>query len=384
MKNFFSRLLHTIIVFLSITPYIASTTILTKPDISFVIADIKYNKGTLKILEMGEGPRSYFKGHEQLYGEGKIWQSLWEYLKTFKLPIWYVGEELTTPHKQKQIAHDDLYNMGGQCFSSINHLKKNSVFKERMNKKITNFGNNVSDYQGIIIVRRYKNRRTEVETFKREYPNFIYLDDAVCNHVNNKHKTSLAFNRAGLDHYRPRWNVYSKLYTSELSDKIAADLTTDTFVIKPVNSANGWGIIMTHRTELDQTLNLILNHKELCAQSKDRSFNQWAQDRNNTFLIEEYVASQPLKIDTKLFDPTLRMIFVLHYDQQKIGMHFLGSYWKLPELALDEKGSFTKKHKSKIIPYKQSSEKVSLEDEKEVQTILRSIMPILYEHMLKD
>lgn len=79
----------------------------------------------------------------------------------------------------------------------------------------------------------------------------------------------------------------------------------------------------------------------------------------------------------------LRMIFILHHDQGKNNIHFLGSYWKLPGIYLIEHGSLTKKHKSKINPQKQSSEKIKLHDEKTVQTILQSIMPTLYDYMLE-
>ena len=381
-KNYFTALIFTL-SFLIPFFILCNTPIHKKPDITALIADIKYNQGKIKILELGEIPRSNFTGHVKLYGDGKIWHNLWNHLTTFGLPIWYVGETLDTVGKHRQIASETLYNIGGKTFSTINQLKEDPLFINHMHKKIVGNGDKISDYHGIIIFRRYKNKQTEIETLKKECPNFIYLNEAAAKHVNNKHKTSLAFNATQLNEYRPQWEVYTKNFACELSDKISADFTTDTLVIKPVNCANGWGVIITHKKRLNATLNLILNYPDVCATIPDRSFSQWAHDRNNTFLVEEFIESQPLSVNNNLYDPTLRMIFMLHHDQGKSDMHFLGSYWKLPELALNEHGSLTKKHKSKINPKKQSSEKVSVHDEEKVQTILRSMMPTLYDYMLE-
>lgn len=376
---------HVFIVLLTllttITPLLITCN--NKADISAIIADIKYNQGTLKILELGGVPSSNFTGHEKLYGEGKIWENLWIHLASHGLPIWYVGEELNSIQKQKQIAYETFYALGGKCFSSILQLKSDPIFKEHMNKNLKGNGDDLSDYHGIIVFRRYKNKQNEIDSLKKECPHFIYLNDAVAKHVNNKHKTSLVFNEAHLNDYRPQWEVYTKKFNHELSDKIAKNFTPNLLVIKPLNCANGWGVIITNKRSLNATLNLILNYQEVCATISDKSYSQWAQDKNSTFLIEEFVESEPLKVDDKTFDPTLRMIFALTHNKGISNIEFLGSYWKLPALSLEEKGSLTQKHKSKIIPNKQSSEKVSTDHELSVQSTLRSIMPRLYRCMLK-
>ena len=59
-------------------------------DISFCIADIKFDGKNIKICELGQGSRSRFKGYDALYGKGKVWTAFWEYLAKFQKPFWIV------------------------------------------------------------------------------------------------------------------------------------------------------------------------------------------------------------------------------------------------------------------------------------------------------
>ena len=103
------------------------------------------------------------------------------------------------------------------------------------------------------------------------------------------------------------------------------------------------------------------------------------------FLIEEYAPSKPVTLGGKQFDATLRMVFVLDYDQvaNEINLTFLGDYWKLPEKALDEEGTLTERHKSKIVTNRESSIEVDPQDRLVVMNILGGALPKLYLKMIE-
>ncbi|MCA9508924.1 MAG: hypothetical protein KC505_10935, partial [Myxococcales bacterium] len=62
-------------------------------DVSFCMADVKFDGENLKILEFGDCAESMFTGYNTLYGKGAVWAEFWRYLKKFRVPIWYVGKQ---------------------------------------------------------------------------------------------------------------------------------------------------------------------------------------------------------------------------------------------------------------------------------------------------
>lgn len=355
-----------------------------KPDISIMIADLKYNKGEIKILEFGEGTKSCYKGYDNLYGEGKIWNKFWKLLGKYELPIWYIGRPPVTEQRKQKMAYKTFYKIGGMACANLIELENHSIFKKLKNYPIRNQGKNISDYNGIIIFKQYRGQKEQIKKFKSKYSNFIFIDQAVNPFVNNKFNTSKLFKKTGLNNFRPAWNVYPKLYTSTLAQKITNDLNTQTVVIKPLNSANGWGVIITNKDQLDKMLNLIINKSQQLKKHPDKTYKQWFRDRNAMFLVEQYVPSQVITIEDKEYDPTMRVVLFLEYNNQEIVMKILGTYWKLPELSLHEKGSLTKKHKSKVSKERTSSATVQKHDYLHVKDSFETFMPILYAHMLKD
>lgn len=77
------------------------------------------------------------------------------------------------------------------------------------------------------------------------------------------------------------------------------------------------------------------------------------------------------------------MVFCLHYDEGKIFLTFLDGYWKLPSCALEERGTLIEKTKSKIVPYKPSSTRISQEDMKNSQELFQKVLPLVYLKMLQ-
>jgi len=353
-----------------------------KPDISMIIADLKYTNGVIKILEFGEGTKSCFKGYNKLYGTGKIWRKFWHKLHEYGLPIWYVGRPPTSEEQQKTLAYETLVSKGGMFCANLVELQNQLIFKALKHKAIRNKGQAISDYNGIIIFKRFRGQKDQIQSFKKKHPNFIYIDHAVKPFVNNKYNTSQVFQQTNLNTFRPTWKVYPKQYSSTLAKKIINDLGSQTVVIKPLNSANGWGVIIVTHDQLDEILDLIINRPHILKNHPDRTFKQWSRDPNKNFLVECYEPSNIITIEGKDYDPTMRVIFALEYDNQKISITWLGSYWKLPEISLSEEGTLTKKHKSKINKERTSSAIVNSHDYCMVKTHFNQIMPTLYTHML--
>ena len=99
-------------------------------------------------------------------------------------------------------------------------------------------------------------------------------------------------------------------------------------MIKPLNAFKGSGIIITHASNLDDHLRNILpmekrSKKIRSTTSVSDAEKYWLKDKNQNFIVEEYEASQPIEVESNLYDPTMRMVFTLHYDEGKIHLTFL-------------------------------------------------------------
>ncbi len=338
-------------------------------DISCLIADIKFDGKKCKILEFGEITKSYFKGHEILYGTGKIWQTFWQHLAHYKLQVWYLGRELVTQQEQETVQFKKFLQAGGRYASTFDLLKQHKAFK--------------SDVESIIIQRKYKAPERIARSFKQRNPQAILLNQASRAFVSNKLKTSKLFDEEFLEEYKPQWKHYEKHYSKTLATKIAHDFPNhETLVIKPLNSANGFGVIITTKQNLDRTLKRIFSKKYKGKRNKAERY--WKNDTNRLFLVESFERSKYLTIKNKHYDPTLRVIFVIDNYFGPIQINYLGSYWKLPMYALEDEGTLTEKHKSKISLGNACSVQVSDEDFEAVTQHLDVVLPIIYEKMLRS
>lgn len=351
------------------------------PDIAFLIADLRWNNGSLKILEFGEGPQSYFQGFDELFGTGTIWKSFWKYLKPFKLPIWYVGKIPSTPKKMKQFAFDDFLSDGGRTIPSLEDLKHDPYFQHIVSKPATAHNrHHINHFRGILVFSNHDYPNWYAQSlihFKKQYPDFLVINDAATPHVNHKYRTSLLFDNQ-LRVFRPSWIRCSKQYSSNLADQILQSLNTPIVVIKPLNSANGWGTIIVQAENLDETLKKIVTQKELLKTHSDPSWSHWAKDGHRHFLVEEFVSSHPVDFAGKQFDGTMRVVFILKYEQGNIDISYLGACWKLPKRSLDQTGSLMEHHKSGY-----GSAPVNPRDVEDVESVLNNLLPQLYKKMLQ-
>jgi hypothetical protein len=188
-----------------------------------------------------------------------------------------------------------------------------------------------------------------------------------------------------LSTFKPKWGSYEKVYSKDLAAKIADDLQCDIFVIKPRGEFLGKGVIITQRKDLDEVLYYIITKEGTLAKSKDKAYAVWKQDSFSSFIVEEFVASDPLSIPhlgDKKYQPTMRVAFLLVYNKQRHNVHFLGGYWKTPSLSLDEDGDFMKKNKDVCkTPYYCAVDASTMEL---VQNELRVALPLLHSKMLQS
>lgn len=183
---------------------------------------------------------------------------------------------------------------------------------------------------------------------------------------------------------KPRWGNYKKIYSKELASKIAHDLKCDTFVIKPRGQFLGNGVIITKREDLDETLWYIITKQGLLADSKDPAYTAWKKDSFDSFIVEEFVASDPIVIphlENKVYQPTMRVAFLLVYDKQCHHVHFLGGYWKTPLLSIDEENDFMNKNKDICKPPYYYA--VDAKTMQAVQAQLSVALPLLHSKMMQ-
>ena len=154
-------------------------------------------------------------------------------------------------------------------------------------------------------------------------------------------------------------------------------------VIKPFSAFKGDGVIIVSREDLDDTLSYILNPSSSLKKNPDRSYHHWYYNQDTKFLVEEFVTADPMPVphlDNQLYSPTIRAVYMLCYDQQKISTQFLGGYVSLPCRALSEEGTLNEHHKSICeLPFYCKADPSVMH---EVETCLNEILPILYAEML--
>jgi hypothetical protein len=156
------------------------------------------------------------------------------------------------------------------------------------------------------------------------------------------------------------------------------------FVIKPRGAFLGNGVIIVAKEDLNETLNYILNKSDALAKDTDGSYSYWQKDRFDSFLVEKYYPSDPVQVeaqDGKLFEPTMRVAFILIYDNKIIDFRFLGGYWLLPNKAIDEPASLNEQKKAYCkVPFFTKVSDTVLE---EVRQQLAATLPLLYQKMLE-
>lgn len=350
--------------------------------LAMLIADLKIDAtGRMCILELGEGPLSYFKGHDALFPKGLIWRRLWEYLAQKNVPIWYVGDARRAKQESEMIDAEAFQKLGGVFCKSLHELEASMLFKNTIART---HSNNIAQ-AGFVLLRHHSTNTAMRNYFKKKYPEIILINDSARQFVSSKFMTNLLFaNDPRLKKFRPNCKTYDKEYSTELVKAIHKDFAQDNMVvIKPLNGANGWGVIITNHKELDNELKKILLNKKALKDLGDTTYAYWYNDKNQHFIVESFIPSKPIISKKQEFDATMRQAFIIESNPAGIEVTFIGSYWKLPAASIKSKCSLTEIHKSNIKAGTTPSAKVSLEDDLAVQVELSIALPILYTKMLQ-
>lgn len=243
--------------------------------------------------------------------------------------------------------------------------------------------NDISSYQGFLYINW--SLLSVIPIFEELFQGMVILDKSSFPFWMDKYKMSQLFSEDELlSTFKPKWAHYEKNYTKELADKIANDLQCDTFVIKPRGEFLGKGVIITQKQHLDEVLSYIITKKGSLEDSKDSAYTAWKKDPFNSFIVEEFVASDPIVVshlENKIYQPTMRVAFLLVYNKHRHHVHFLGGYWKTPSLSLCQEGDFMQKNKDICKPPYYCA--VDAKTMQLVKAKLCVALPILHSKMLQ-
>jgi hypothetical protein len=373
----------------------AKNTLIPQPgdipaDVAYWIADIKLNENGVTIIEFGDGNFAGYKVLDHMYRPGKMWEAVWSSLFSLEIPIWYVGDYASNPGV---VAWPQFKAGGGFYSPSLTALQKNNYFLQHTKKYARLFSEQVKDYQGVIVFKRCNPSKEALNQFMTRYPDFLILNYSSTHHVSDKKLTDGLFNTPELRAFRPKAAIFPKKYTKTLASEIMKQFENDWLVIKPINAGRGNGIIMVDKDNLDDALHRILvENKNHLPPDNDieykpdppLGYDYWKGDRNSNFLVEEYVPSKPISVGGKEYDATMRVIFIMRYEQGTITLDFLDAYWKRPIKALTDYGTFKDKHISKHAPNFEESQDlaVSPEDYEFVKESMAQALPQIYWNIL--
>jgi len=351
-------------------------------DVSLLIADLKYDGNSLKVLELGNVTSSILSSHESVYGTGIIWERIYNYVKGLGPQLWCIGQPLN-PKSGTFICFENFVKRGARNVNNLEQLADDPVFvdlchADNSSKKFSK----ISDYKGILAPKSYSSQKEDIAHLKKEFPDFLLLNEVAHVYGTNKYKTAILFHDEELSQFKPKWKAYPKIYSKYIVNKIEDDFTSNILVIKPINAALGKGVLIIEKKDLDKTLETIFTKQSEIENIKDSSYNYWAKDGNSVFLVESFEPAKPVTLHGKEYDAKTRVIFALSCDQGNATLTFFGAYHKAAFKSLDENCSLTEKHKSKICE-KTRAAKVSHEDSKKIQEILGFVFPKMYIKMME-
>ena len=349
-------------------------------DLSFLIADMKFNeKQGVKICEVQHGILSTFYGDRFTHGEpGVICGNFYNTLLQYHNQFWTIPSSVTEFQINALLSSAPEWH----TFSHLKHISKDPLFSKQASLPVFD-PYNIHSYHGCLFVRPsdFKN----VDAFLEKHPGIIVMDRATFPYWVDKYKmTELFAKNETLASFKPKWGLYSKQYTPHLANQIVKDIGGDIFVIKPRGTFLGNGVIIVKKENLDTTLKYILLKNKILKNDPDRAYHYWDKDPFDSFIIEEFIESDPIVVkhlENKLYQPSLRVAFLLVYHQQEIYVHYLGAYWNIPPFPLSAPTTMTNKHKTHGKPPNFSA--VAPETLEKAKKQLDIALPLLYEQMLE-
>jgi hypothetical protein len=349
-------------------------------DVCFMVADLKYNaRQGIKICEIQQASLSLFNGDTfRMEEEESIHKELLRTLSLSNKNGWIVADGMADKNIVSALTHSSFW----QSPQDMIALVSDSNFMNRAKQSATDIYD-LSSYQGFLYVNG--SDLCVIDDFAQRFPGMIVIDKSSFPFWIDKYQmTQLFAEDELLSTFKPQWGNYKKIYTQDLAAQIGNDLQCDTFVIKPRGEFMGKGVIIVQRQDLDEVLFYIITKKGILAENKDPAYAAWKKDSFDSFIVEEFVASDAIAIphlENRMYQPTMRVAFLLVYNKQCHNVHFLGGYWKTPPLSLDEEGDFMQKNKDICKPPYYCA--VDPEIMQLVQKGLSIALPVLHKKMLQ-
>lgn len=353
-------------------------------DISFLVADFKYSQEHgLKICEVQHGSLSAMGGDLHIAGEdGNISPEFANFFMRFPIKKW--GSGLIYPPLK-----NSLRDKGWQVEQSLRTILNDPLFL-RCGSLNPEDPSVIASYGGLLyadfeIVRNFK-------SYFHTYPGILFVNAAIFPYWNDKYTMNMLFDsKDELRAYKAEWRLYPKKYDPLLSQRIQEEMPSELYVIKPRREGLANGVIVVACSELDAVLHMILEPAGCLKKHPDKKYSYWYKNIDDSFIIEKYYISDylcfscPLEekrddTNTYHYDATMRVAFIMQYEEEKMTYHSLGGFWKLPAKALEEEGTLNEKRISCCKPpFYSAIDPVLL---KEVNIYLERAMLLLYEIML--
>lgn len=310
-------------------------------DISFIAVDLKYNsRDGVKICEIQPVSESNLSGYDEVKGaSGELAKRFTDIIAQYHLKVWTLQEAFEDKELEKRF---DV--LGWSAHKTLDKTFKNKAFQKAASLNVQD-PTSISNYHGILYTPKIKS----VSSFKEKYTGILLLDAAIFSIFDDKYLVSNLMRESPLKEMRPRWNLYEKKYSKELVRQIHADIPSNLMVIKPRGEMCGRGVIILKRCDLEETLKYILTDKKKLKKDPDASYNTWGRNKDDHFLVEEYIESDPVVVphfNQELYDGTMRVVLLLICDRNLLQIHSLGAYWKLPKASLSSDKSLIERHRS--------------------------------------
>jgi len=305
-------------------------------DISFIVVDLKYSKDRgVKICEIQPGSFSRFSGSDVLEGKSTIENQYCSLVGKYQ----YSGYFIHPLHKEMKKA---LIQHGWSSIHSIEEMLPYLKLDRRGDP------DNLFDYEACLFS---VNPQYILQKDPSSFPQILFLDRAILPYSQNKYiMNSLCDQVEMMKKLRPVWKVYRKGASDELIQRIHSDIPGDIVVVKPIQSTMGRGVIIVEKKDLQETLNYVFfSPKELLLQDLERSYSQYAIDTSNSFIVEEFILSDPLYLgkDSLPYDCTMRVMAALVYQKKEANLIYLSSYWYSPHKPMDPSYTLIQSHKAK-------------------------------------
>lgn len=305
-------------------------------DISFVVIDLKYNKNQgVKICEMQPGSFSRFSGSDTLEKMNIVQNKYCDLIEQYE-----ILPHFTHPlyQKMKQV----FIERGWSSIHSAEELLKKTKAEKPQDL------DNLFQYQTCLF-------SLQIDPIIRGYPIYfpqiLFLDRAILPYSQNKYTMNCLLDKIEkTKKLRPKWNTYRKGASQDLIDKITFDIPGEIIVLKPIQSTMGRGVIIAEKKDLENTLKYIFySPKEVLLNDLERSYSQYAIDTSDSFIVEEFIPSDPLLLgeNSLPYDCTMRVMAVLTYHKKIPTITFLSEYWYSPSKPVDSSYTLIQSHKAK-------------------------------------